>query len=105
GRRRVDAATDATAEPQKWREHMATLERHEPFRDFVYQRRRPDGMLRIVSASGKPVFDGGGRFAGYRGVARDITELRRAEEMLRDREQRIRDAQLELARVTRVTTL
>jgi len=58
-----------------------------------------------VSASGKPVFDGEGRFTGYRGVARDITELRRAEEMLRDREQRIRDAQLELARVTRVTTL
>jgi len=105
GRRRVDGAADAAAEPQKWREHMATLERHEPFRDFVYQRRRPDGTLRIVSASGKPVFDSEGRFTGYRGVARDITELRRAEEMLRDREQRIRDAQLELARVTRVTTL
>jgi len=104
-RRRVDGAADAAAEPQKWREHMATLERHEPFRDFVYQRRRPDGTLRIVSASGKPVFDSEGRFTGYRGVARDITELRRAEEMLRDREQRIRDAQLELARVTRVTTL
>ena len=105
GKRRLDIAADVAAEPQKWREHMATLERHEPFRDFVYQRRRPDGALRIVAASGKPVFDGEGRFAGYRGVARDITELRRAEEMLRDREQRIRDAQLELARVSRVTTL
>ena len=105
GKRRLDIATDVAAEPQKWREHMATLERHEPFRDFVWQRRRPDGALRIVTASGKPVFDGEGRFAGYRGVARDITELRHAEEMLRDREQRIRDAQLELARVSRVTTL
>jgi len=105
GRRRLDGADDVAAEPQKWREHMAILERHEPFRDFVFQRRRPDGTLQIVSASGKPVFDGEGRFTGYRGVARDITELRRAEEMLRDREQRIRDAQLELARVTRVTTL
>jgi PAS domain S-box-containing protein len=105
GKRRLDIATDVAAEPQKWREHMATLERHEPFRDFVWQRRRPDGALRIVAVSGKPVFDGEGRFAGYRGVARDITELRRAEEMLRDREQRIRDAQLELARVSRVATL
>jgi PAS domain S-box-containing protein len=105
GKRRLDIAADVAAEPEKWREHMATLERHEPFRDFVYQRRRPDGALRIMAASGKPVFDGEGRFTGYRGVARDITELRRAEEMLRDREQRIRDAQLELARVTRVTTL
>ena len=105
GKRRLDIMADVAAEPKKWGEHMATLERHEPFRDFVYQRRRPDGMLRIIAASGKPVFDGEGRFAGYRGVARDITELRRAEEMLRDREQRIRDAQLELARVSRVTTL
>jgi PAS domain S-box-containing protein len=105
GKRRLDIAADVVADPQKWREHMGTLERHEPFRDFVWQRRRPDGALRIVAVSGKPVFDGEGRFAGYRGVARDITELRHAEEMLRDREQRIRDAQLELARVSRVTTL
>ena len=104
GKRRLDIMADVAAEPQKWREHMATLERHEPFRDFVYQRRRPDGALRIIAASGKPVFDGEGRFAGYRGVARDITKLG-AEEMPRDREQRIRDARLELARVSRVTTL
>src|SRR5262250_726358 len=105
GKRRLDVAADVAAEPQKWQEHMAALERHEPFRDFVYQRRRPDGAPHIIAASGKPVFDGEGRFAGYRGGARDITELRRAEELLRDREQRIRDAQLELARVSRVTTL
>jgi PAS domain S-box-containing protein len=98
GKRRLDIAADVAAEPQKWREHMATLERHEPFRDFVYQRRRPDGALRIVAASGKPVFDGEGRFAGYRGVARDITELRRAEEALQR-------TQAELAHITRITTL
>jgi PAS domain S-box-containing protein len=105
GKRRRDIAADVATEPDKWREHMATLERREPFRDFVYQRRRSDGTPRFVSVSGKPVFDGDGGFVGYRGVARDITERRRAEEMLRDREQRIRDAQAELARVTRVTTL
>jgi PAS domain S-box-containing protein len=98
GKRRLDIEADVAAEPQKWREHMATLERHEPFRDFVYQRRRPDGALRIVAASGKPVFDGEGRFAGYRGVARDITELRRAEEALQR-------TQAELAHITRITTL
>jgi PAS domain-containing protein len=32
GKRRLDIAADVAAEPQKWREHMATLERHEPFR-------------------------------------------------------------------------
>src|SRR5882762_1942158 len=38
-------------------------------------------------------------------VCRDITELKRAEEKLRASEQRLFDAQMELARATRVTTL
>ena len=38
-------------------------------------------------------------------VCRDITELKRAEEKLRASEQRLFDAQMELAHVTRVTTL
>ena len=105
GEHRWDVAADLATEPEKWREHIAVLERREPFRDFVYQGRRPDGTVNVVSVSGKPVFDAEGRFVGYRGVARDLTERRRAEEMLRDREQRIRDTQAELARVTRVTTL
>src|SRR6267378_2726867 len=79
--------------------------RREPFRDFVYTGRRIDGSLGFISISGKPVFDAENRFAGYRGVARDVTERKRAEEELREREQRYRDAQVELAHVTRVTTL
>jgi PAS domain S-box-containing protein len=105
GKRRWDVAADFASEPEKWREHIATVARREPFRDFVYTVRRFDGSLGFVSISGKPVFDAEGRFAGYRGVARDITEHKRAEEELRDREQRYRDAQAELAHVTRVTTL
>jgi len=38
-------------------------------------------------------------------VCRDITDRKRAEEKLRTSEQRLLDAQMELARVTRVTTL
>ena len=38
-------------------------------------------------------------------VCSDITELKRAEEKLRASEQRLLDAQMELARITRVTTL
>ena len=98
GKRRWDVAADFASEPENWREHMATLERREPFRDFVYTVRRVDGSLGFVSISGKPVFDAEGRFSGYRGVARDITERQRAEEALRE-------AQAELAHVTRVATL
>src|SRR5215510_4127993 len=98
GKRRWDVAADFASEPEHWREHMATLERREPFRDFVYQIRRVDGTLGFVSISGKPVLDAEGRFAGYRGVARDITERQRTEEALRQ-------AQADLAHVARLTTL
>ncbi len=98
GKRRWDIAADVASEPEHWREHMATLEHREPFHDFVYTVRRVDGALGFVSISGKPVFDAAGRFAGYRGVARDITERKRAEEALSV-------AQAELAHVSRVMTM
>jgi PAS domain S-box-containing protein len=98
GKRRWDVAADFATEPDKWREHIAVVERHEPFRDFVYTGRRTDGSPGFISISGTPVFDAQHRFVGYRGVARDVTERKRAEEELRD-------AQAELAHVTRVTTL
>ncbi len=93
GKRRWDIAADFASEPEKWREHMATLDRHEPFRDFVYSSRRADGSLDFVSISGQPVFDAGGRFAGYRGVARDITKRTRAEAGLRRSEAYLAEAQ------------
>ncbi|MEJ5231199.1 MAG: PAS domain S-box protein [Geminicoccaceae bacterium] len=63
--------------------------RREPFRDVEYCRRSPTGdhWLRI---SGKPVFDAAGRFLGYRGTGRDVTELKRAETARRVAEERYR---------------
>ena len=62
-----------------WRRHRETLDAHRPFRDFEIARPTPDGGTRHVSVSGWPVFDAAGRFAGYRGVGRDITERKQAE--------------------------
>jgi diguanylate cyclase (GGDEF)-like protein len=36
--------------------------------------RRPDGVRRVISTSGKPVHDASGRFRGYRGTSRDISD-------------------------------
>ena len=83
GKRRLDAAIDHEAEPQKWREHLATLERHEPFRNFEYSRRDSTGQLRRVSVNGRPVFVADGRFMGYRGSATDLTKQHEAEDRLR----------------------
>ncbi|HKC31196.1 MAG TPA: diguanylate cyclase, partial [Burkholderiales bacterium] len=66
-----------------WARHRAQLERHEPFRDFEVQRTAGDGHSVWLSLSGEPVFDGRGRFTGYRGVGRDVTAQKRAEQMLR----------------------
>jgi PAS domain S-box-containing protein len=84
GRTRTELAADTLSEPAKWSEHFAALDRHEPFRDFVYTRKIGDEPERIVSVGGKPFFDEAGRFLGYRGTARDITEKVRAERALRE---------------------
>ena len=65
-----------------WERHRAQLERREPFRDFELQRIADDGRTVWLSVSGEPVFDGAGRFKGYRGVGRDITAQKRTEELL-----------------------
>ena len=66
-----------------WAAHQATLEAHLPFRDFETARIGPDGAERHFELSGEPVFDAKGRFTGYRGIGRDVTERKRDEELLR----------------------
>ena len=83
---------------EAWRKHRETLDAHLPFRDFELARPAPDGSKRYVSVSGLPVFDETGRFVGYRGVGRHITERKRAEAALRS-------AHAELAHVNRVITM
>ncbi|MFT3813169.1 MAG: EAL domain-containing protein [Acidovorax sp.] len=63
----------------QWRAHRTQLEAHEVFRDFELERAAPDGSSIWASVSGRPIFDAEGRFAGYHGVARNITERKRAE--------------------------
>ncbi len=83
GRARWELVAEAGSEPEKWRNHRATLERHEAFREFVYTRKVGNDPVQTVSVSGKPIFGASGEFCGYRGTARDITEQVRAERELR----------------------
>ena len=78
---------------EAWRKHRETLDAHLPFRDFELARPTPDGGKRYVSVSGLPVFDKSGRFIGYRGVGRHITERKKAEEALRRSEAYLAEAQ------------
>jgi PAS domain S-box-containing protein len=76
---------------EAWRKHRETLDAHLPFRDFELARPTPDGGKRYVSVSGLPAFDEAGHFIGYRGVGRHITERKRIEEALRQREKELRE--------------
>jgi PAS domain S-box-containing protein len=97
---RWDVATDVESEPEKWRQHRAILDAHRPFRDFVYTV-NGTGAAIYVQTSGKPIYDATGNFLGYRGTGTDISAAIRADHA----EQALREAQAELAHVTRVTTL
>ncbi|WP_198674933.1 EAL and GGDEF domain-containing protein [Rhodoferax ferrireducens] len=66
----------------QWAAHRAALAAHETFHDFEMQRRHVDGSLVWASVSGTPIFDAKGCFKGYRGIGRDITARKRAEEKI-----------------------
>jgi len=77
--------------PEKvWEQHRARLERHESFTDFVFLRHNKAGELRYLSVSGEPLFDEQGKFIGYHGVGKDITERARDQKALEDSERRYR---------------
>ena len=100
GMSRWDIATDIESEPEKWRALRALIDAHQPFRDFVYTV-NSGGSPVYVRTSGKPLHDAKGNFLGYRGTGTNITAAIRADHA----EKALREAQAELAHVTRVTTL
>ncbi|HEY3449991.1 MAG TPA: PAS domain S-box protein [Myxococcales bacterium] len=73
----------------------AIVAERKPFRLLENKNRRRDGREVTLETSGIPFFGPDGRFRGYRGVDRDITERKQAEEArtrLLVQEQRERDA-------------
>ena len=67
--------------PADWAAHIADLDARRPFRDLELGRVTEAGEKVWVSVSGEPVFDDSGAFKGYRGVGRDISERKRAEQL------------------------
>ena len=66
------------AEREALEENLAA---RRPFLDFVYRRTDPDGTPHYFMVSGEPMFDSSGRFTGYRGVGKDVTETMQTEEL------------------------
>ena len=86
GRTRMDLVSEGKIagdlESPHWRQHIATLEAHLPFHNFVYTVGESDRMA-TLSVSGVPIFAADGKFLGYRGIATDMTMAKRTERELR----------------------
>lgn len=65
---------------------------HRPFRNLVNVNRHKDGHWVVLETSGVPIIDHDGHFLGYRGIDRDITARKHAEDRLRVSEERLRFA-------------
>ena len=66
-----------------WTAHRALLEAHQPFRDLQWHRLDDAGKAADRQHQRRADLRLRGRFRGYRGIGRDITESKRSEEVLR----------------------
>jgi len=62
---------------------ISMTRQHQPFKVFQNTNIRKDGSRVIIETSGVPFFDRDGRFSGYRGIDRDVTERNDLEKRLR----------------------
>jgi PAS domain S-box-containing protein len=90
GKARWELPGLASLPERAWQQHREKLERHEPFADFVYVGQDSNGEPHYLSVTGEPIFDSQGRFRGYHGIGKDITDKAQAQKALEDSEQRYR---------------
>lgn len=68
--------------------HRDILARH-GLVSVTLTRRSPSGETRYLEIRGRPVFDAAGRFQGYRGIGREVTDKARLSDDLERNEERI----------------
>ena len=86
--RRLDAVPLFAAPDGGWSAVNERVAQHKPLRDLLLEVRRPGRMSVWVTLNGRVHRDGDGKFAGYEGVGRDVTEQRLAYLKLAESERR-----------------
>jgi diguanylate cyclase (GGDEF)-like protein/PAS domain S-box-containing protein len=74
GRRRIEVFSGEDHATEPTRKHHLDLARRRAFDGYQFTSILEDGSKRVIRMSGMPVFDARGRFRGYRGTARDVSE-------------------------------
>jgi PAS domain S-box-containing protein len=77
---------------EHWRQHNADLKARRAFRDFEYSSHDFGKGNRHFRISGKPIYDKNGKFTGYRGTGRDVTEQVEAERSAKSARARLIEA-------------
>lgn len=93
------------ARPDRTKDLLAIEQRllqQEPFYDITFRQPDPDSSnVHFLSLSGAPLYDATGRFLGYRGVGKNVTRRKQAEEGLleaqTDLERRVEERTAELS--------
>jgi PAS domain S-box-containing protein len=65
------------------------VQRRQPFDGLENTNIKKDGQWIVLETSGSPKFDEDGKFIGYRGIDRDITDRKQAEQARRQSEKRL----------------
>lgn len=79
--------------------HLALLQSRQPFSELEYRVRNEQGQVFWISVNGEPLFDKDGRFSGYRGTGKDVTDRKEAEQALRRSQKELRELAAHQARV------
>ncbi|BAI61928.1 putative histidine kinase [Methanocella paludicola SANAE] len=66
------------------------IARHDPIQRIENRLIKKDGSIATIETTAVPLFDESGRYRGYRGVNHDVTERKRAEEALKESEEKYR---------------
>ena len=99
GRKRWDLPVHNMTE-QDWVSHRERLNAHEPFHDLLLETENWAGETRWIVIGGRPLVDAEGRFRGYCGFGRDVTDQQRVEQAARQERELLANAQ-KLARLGR----
>ncbi|MGB6295686.1 MAG: PAS domain S-box protein [Rivularia sp. (in: cyanobacteria)] len=81
----------STEEAERFEPVVASfVAENQQFKNLENIKLHKNGHSVVVETSGVPIFDANGKFKGYRGIDRDITDSKQAENRLRESEERFR---------------